>query len=123
MNKITLIGRMTRDVEIQNTNNGTEYARFNLAVKGKMKDASGNLSTDFFNCIAWKEKANLLKKYCKKGDNIAIVGSMTSRKYDKDGSQQTFWEVSVEELEFLGGVKEQKSELQPIEIDDDGLPF
>ena len=123
MNKITIIGRITKDIQVTTTNSGVDFARFNVAVKGKTRDAQGNLNTDFFNCIAWKEKAKIIEKYCKKGDNIALIGAMTSRSYDKDGARQTFWELTVEDVEFLGGGKEQKSEPSLIEIDDDGLPF
>lgn len=123
MNKITIIGRITKDIQITTTNSGVDFARFNVAVKGKTRDAQDNLNTDFFNCIAWKEKAKNIEKYCKKGDNIALIGAMTSRSYDKDGTRQTFWELTVEDVEFLGGSKEQKSEPSPVEIDDDGLAF
>ena len=142
MNKIQLVGRITKDVELQTTMNGVDYVRFNVACKSKMKNADGETQTDFFICVAWREKAELLAKYCKKGDLINIMGAMGSRKYDNAGEQATVWEVNIEDVEFLTTradreqsqaeeklktktkSKSKEPELTPLDdIDDDDLPF
>lgn len=138
MNNISIVGRITKDVEIQTTNSGIDYARFNVAVTSEMKTADGERQADFFICVAWRETAKNIAKYFKKGYPIGITGSMNSRSYEKeDGSKQTVWELNVKNFYFVGSSseepKETKStaktkqatqssmELEP--IDDDDLPF
>ena len=70
MNKIILVGRLTKDPELQTTNNGTSLLRFNVACKSKMRDEDGEQKVDFFVCVAWREKAELIHKYCKKGSML-----------------------------------------------------
>lgn len=138
MNNISIVGRLTKDVETQTTNSGIEYARFNVAVTSEIKTADGERQADFFICVAWRETAKNIAKYFKKGSPIGIAGSMNSRNYEKeDGSKQTVWELNVKNFYFVGSSseepKETKSttktkqatqssmELEP--IDDDDLPF
>ena len=129
MNKITIVGRLTKDVELANTTSGVAYVKFNLASKGNTKDADGNVLTDFFNCMAWRVQAETLAKFSKKGDLICVSGSMTCKDYeDKSGTKQRFWECNVDSFEFLAskGDKPQENkdtDLQPIDDDDNSLPF
>lgn len=144
MNKIILVGRLTKDPEIQATTNGTSLLRFNVACKSKLKDEDGRQNVDFFVCVAWREKAELIHKYCKKGSMLQISGSMGSRSYEKqDGTKQTIWEINVEDVEFLSSTNEEgtereekamtktkskakpkQAELMPLDdVDDENLPF
>lgn len=124
MNKIILMGNLTKDVEFTTTNNGTSVAKFTLAVARRFSNQDGERETDFINCVAWKTTAENLNKYCKKGSKVGIVGRLEIRSYEKDGQKRYIAEVIVEELEFLSTNKEEKTkdvELTP--IDDDSLPF
>ena len=143
MNKIILVGRLTKDPEIQATSNGTSLLRFNVACKSKFRDEDGEQKVDFFVCVAWREKAELIHKYCKKGSMLQISGSMGSRSYEKqDGTRQTIWEINVEDVEFLSSINEEsaenkektktksksktapkQAELIPLDDVDDELPF
>lgn len=144
MNKIILVGRLTKDPELQTTNNGISLVRFNVACKSKARNKDGEQETDFFVCVAWREKAELIHKYCKKGSMLQISGSMGSRSYEKqDGTKQTIWEINVEDIEFLSSTNEEsaekkektttkakskttpkQAELTPLDdVDDDDLPF
>lgn len=138
MNNISIVGRVTKDVETETTNSGIEYARFNVAVQSEFRTADGEKKADFFTCIAWRETAKNIAKYFKKGYPIGIVGSMNSRTYEKtDGTNQLIWELNVKTFSFVGGSNDEKeenkpatkskksksqSELTPIDPDDD-LPF
>ena len=123
MNKLTIIGNLTRDPEINKTNAGMDYTKFSVAVQRKFKKDDGTHETDFFNCTAWgKIGTDVIAKYCKKGKKIAITGRIESNKKD----DKTYWDVTVEDVELIGGKKtetetETKTELKP--IDDDDLPF
>lgn len=124
MNKIILIGNLTKDVEFTTTNNGTYVSKFTLAVARRFCNQDGERETDFINCVAWKTTAENLNKYCKKGSKVGIVGRLEIRSYEKDGQKRYIAEVIVEELEFLSTNKEEKTkdvELTP--VDDDSLPF
>lgn len=131
MNKVTLIGNLTRDPEITTTTNGTSVARFSLAVPRKFRNESGEYEADFINIVAWGNHAELAHKYLSKGKRIALVGRLQSRTYEApDGTKRYFTEVVLEEFDFLfsknsDGDYESKEEsvtkLEP--IDDDDLPF
>lgn len=111
MNKITLVGRITKDLELECTTNGTFFMRFNVACKSKQRDENGEQKVDFFVCIVWRQTAELIKRYCKKGSLLQLSGSMGSRTYEKqDGTKQTIWEVNVEDVEFLSSSNEETGE-------------
>ena len=143
MNNISIVGRVTKDVETQTTNSGIDYARFNVAVQSE-RMLDGERQADFFVCVAWRDTAKNIAKYFKKGYPIGIIGSMNSRSYEKeDGTKQVVWELTVKQFYFVGSqeepskttketkttkttkTKKQESqtsmELEP--IDDDDLPF
>lgn len=125
MNKIILIGRLTKTPELKATSGGINFTKFNIASNSKRKEA-GEKVVDFFSCTAWRDKAERICEFCEKGTMLQICGEMTSRSYEKDGgSKQTFWEVVVEDFEFISlGKKEveKQSNLKEIE-DDEDLPF
>lgn len=102
MNKVALVGRLTKDPEVKNTQNNAAYANFTVAVDRRFKDANGNKQTDFINCLAWRQSATFLGKYFRKGNKIAVIGSIQTRSYDDQNGQKVYvTEVLAEELDFV----------------------
>ena len=92
MNKIVIIGRLTRDPELKSTNAGTSVCNFSVAVDRTYRDKEGNRPTDFFDISVFGATAEFVAKYFKKGSSIAISGAMESRKFvDKDGNNRIAW--------------------------------
>ena len=103
MNKIMVNGRLTKDVEIGETNNGVRRAFFTIASRTKIKDQDGNTKTDFFKCVAWRTTADIIAKYLKKGDSIVCYGFVTQKTIRKeDGTSQFYVEINVDDFEFNG---------------------
>lgn len=142
MNKVILVGRLTRDSEIKSTNSGKTVANFNLAVDRRFKNKDGQKEADFINCQAWGKTAELLGQYTNKGSRIGVVGRMQVRSYDgTDGIKRWVTEVIVDELEFLeskgsgnNSNTQQQSNNEPMSVmgldedfhlmaDDDDIPF
>ena len=134
MNRVYLIGNLTRDPELATTNSGVSVCRFSIAVSRRFSNAEGERETDFFNIVVWRAQGENCHKYLKKGSKCAIIGSLQNRSYDaNDGTKRTVTEIIADEVEFLtakstDGVGERQpletkevSELEP--IDDDSLPF
>lgn len=112
MNKVMLIGRLTKDVELKLTPNQTQFCGFTIAVDRRFKDANGQRQADFISCLAWKQTAVFIQKYFKKGSRIGVVGSIQTRSYeDQNGQKHFVTEVVVEEAEFVES--NNKSEEQP----------
>lgn len=102
MNKIFLIGNLTKDPELSETNSGISVCRFTIAVNRRFQDANGQQQTDFFNITAWRGLAENVAKYCKKGGKVAVTGSIWLRSYeDRDGVRRLSVDVNAEEVEFL----------------------
>ena len=100
-NKVFLIGNLTRDVELKTTPSGNNLCRFDLAVS-RPKNQDGESVTDFFDCTAWRGTADAIAKYCKKGNKIAVVGSLQTRTYeDNNGVKRKVFDIIVSEVEFL----------------------
>lgn len=102
MNKVELVGRLTKDPEIRLTANQTQFCQFTVAVDRKFKDANGQRQADFISCLAWKNTAVFIQKYFHKGNKIGVVGSIQTRSYDDQNGQKKFvTEVIVDEVEFV----------------------
>lgn len=100
MNKVILLGRLTRDPEVRYTQNNTIFATFSLAVRKRFKTEDGN-DADFINIIAWGKTAEFVSMYFKKGMQIALSGRLQTRSYDaQDGTKRYVTEVVAEEVEF-----------------------
>ena len=85
MNKVILVGNLTKDPELSETPSGVAVCKFSLAVSRDYTNAEGNRDTDFFNITVWRGRAENCGKYLKKGNKVAIVGSLQTRSYeDKD---------------------------------------
>lgn len=102
MNKVILMGRLTRNPELKTTPNGVSVCSFTLAVNRRFKNANGDYDADFINCIAWRQTAEFISKNFVKGRMIAIAGSLQTRNYEKDGKKHFITEVSAEEVAFTG---------------------
>ncbi len=129
MNKIFLIGNLTRDPELSETNSGISVCRISIAVS-RRRTGDGEPQTDFFNVTAWRGLADNVAKYCKKGNKIAVTGSIQLRQYEaQDGTKRTAVDVVAEDVEFLTP-KPQESEAPPKKKpameafeDDSDIPF
>ena len=104
MNKVILIGRLTRDPELRTTAGNLSVATFSLAVSRPYSPQNGGDSgADFINCVVWRRQAENLARYCHKGSQIAVEGRIQSRNYTaQDGSKRYVTEVLVDNLTFLG---------------------
>ena len=102
MNKVILIGNLTRDPELITTNNGISLCRFSLAVQRRFASQDGEREADFINIVVWRAQADNCYKYLKKGSKCGVVGSLQTRSYDAtDGTKRYSTEVVAEEVEFL----------------------
>lgn len=99
MNKIIVMGRLTKDPETVATQSGTSLARYTVAVDRKYKK-EGSQSTDFFNCTSFGKQADFVAKYLKKGVKVVISGEMLLDVVEKDGRKTTYPKISVEDVEF-----------------------
>lgn len=101
MNKVILIGRLTKDPDVRSTSNQTAYCNFTIAVDRRFKDNNGQRQADFINCIAWRQTATFIGQYFHKGSKMALTGSLQSRSYDDNQGQKRYvTEVVVDEVEF-----------------------
>ena len=109
MNKVILMGRLTKDVEIRQTPNNLSVARFTIAVNRRFAKDGGQ-QADFINCIAWRKTGEFIARYFQKGSMIAIVGSIQTRSWDgNDGKKQYATEVIVDEAYFTGSKSENST--------------
>ena len=110
MNKVILIGRLTRDPEVKTTQNQISVCSFSLAVDRRFKDANGERQADFINCVAWRQQADLLGRYFQKGSRIGIVGNIQTRSYEVEGNRRYATEVVVDEIEFVESRRDSASQ-------------
>ena len=121
MNKVILMGRLTRDVEMRQTPNGVSLARFSIAVNRRFAGKDAQQQADFINCVAWRQTGEFIARYFQKGSMIAVVGSIQSRNWDgNDGKKQYATEVIVDEAYFTGS-KSENSTGSNTDLSDSGL--
>ncbi len=118
MNKVILVGRLTKDPEVRNTSSQVPFCNFTIAVDRRFKDQNGQRQADFINCVAWRQTATFISSYFRKGSRIGIVGSLQSRSYDDNNGQKRYvTEVVVEEAEFVesanGGNRQDQAPAAP----------
>lgn len=105
-NLVVLTGRLTADPELKNTPNGVPVTTFSIAVNRNYR-AGEEQQTDFINVTAWRQRAEFITKYFKKGSMIGIEGAIQTRRYqDKDGNNRTAFEVVVNNAQFVESKKE-----------------
>lgn len=121
MNVVTITGRIGNEITLNKTQNDKSVCNFNLAVK-KQKD------TIWIRIVAWGGTAELLNRFCKKGDMIGVTGSLDVREYEKDGSKRTVYEVIASQIDFLSSKKDDNGQEKLVEVESDDefgedLPF
>ncbi len=139
MNKVILLGRLTRDPELRTTPSGVNVCSFSLAVNRRFAK-EGQQNADFINCVAWRNTAEFVAKYFAKGRMMGVVGSLQTGRYEKDGQTHYTTDVLVDEAYFADSKSSSDSSsmgapvqnttadfgadagLMPIPADDD-LPF
>lgn len=105
LNHVVIMGRMVRDPELRQLDNGTSVTSFSVAVDRNYVDKTTNeRQADFLNVVAWRQTADFVCKYFHQGDMIALEGSLQSRKYtDKDGNNRIAIEIVASNISFCGG--------------------
>lgn len=112
INNVTVVGRLTRAVDLRYTSNGTAYASFTLATDRDFKNQNGEKETDFINCVMWRKPAENLANYTKKGSLIGVEGRIQTRNYENEQGKRVYvTEVLAEKFSFLESAKK----------DDDGV--
>ena len=102
MNKVFLIGNLTRDPESRETPSGVTMCRFAIAVQRPYSSQDGERQTDFFECTAWRGLGETIARYTKKGNKVAVSGSIQLRNYeDNQGMKRTAVDIIVQDCEFL----------------------
>ena len=135
MNKVYLIGNLTRDPELTTTTSGISVCRMSIAVSRRFANADGARDVDFFNITAWRGTADNCAKFLKKGNKVAVSGSIQTRSYEKtDGTKGFSIDIVADEVEFLSNKNDTGSDVpagasdgEPVEdlepVSDDQLPF
>lgn len=142
LNRIVLVGRLTRDPELRRTNSDVAVTSFTLAVDDRTKGQDGNRTTSFINCVIFNRQAENVAKYCRKGSLVGVDGSVRQRNFERrDGSRGTAFEVVADNVTFLepkgdrAGIddsgyvsdedvaKDDSQNLESIDVAEDDLPF
>ena len=140
LNNVSLVGRMTRDAELRYTANNQAVATFTLAVNRNFKSQNGEREADFINCVIWRQQADNLANWAKKGALIGITGRIRTRNYENQQGQRVYvTEVVADSFQLLESQKERGNQTQansqpdfgrneqiqsnPMDILDSDLPF
>jgi single-strand DNA-binding protein len=137
INNVVLVGRIVREPELRYTPQNTAVATFTLAVNRRFKNAQGEREADFINCVIWRQSAENLANWAKKGALIGVTGSIQVRNYEnKEGQRVYVTEVLADNFQMLesnsnktekGKTKSQQDKApfagSPMEVSDDDLPF
>ena len=116
INRVILVGRLTKNPEIRKTPNGASICKFTLAVSRKVK-AQGQPNADFISCVAWNKTADLMYQYLKKGSLIGIDGRLQTGKFTNNNGETIYTcDVMVESLQFL----DKKEEAQNNDVNQEG---
>ena len=118
LNSVTLIGRLTRDVELRYTPSGVAVARFNLAVERSFKNAKGEREADFIDIVVWRKAAEVVANNLGKGRLVAVEGNLQIRSYDdREGIRRKAAEINASKVRFLNWPSNQKNKEASNEID------
>lgn len=130
LNKIVLMGRMTKDPELRRTPSGTAVTSFSLAVDRDFKDHNGNRETDFFEVVAWRNTAEFVAKYFGKGRMAVVEGRLQNHKWqDKDGNKRISYEIAADNIYFGDYRRDAETQYNDLgydeipEEDDEDCPF
>lgn len=110
MNKVILVGRLTRDPEVKNTTTGKAVATFTLAVDRRFKNKDGQKEADFVPIVVWGKQAEFAGQYLSKGSQIGVAGRLQVRSYDaQDGQRRYVTEVVADEINFLSSSRKDSN--------------
>ena len=135
MNKLTIIGNLTRDPELRTTQSGLNVCTFTVAVNRRRSAAGDQPEADYFRVTAWRALADNCNKFLAKGRKVAVVGPVMVNTYTaNDGTTRASMEVTADDVEFLSprpeaAQQDTSSPVQPVQqasfqqVDDDDLPF
>lgn len=101
INKVVLVGRITRDVEVRKTTSGLSVASFAVACNRRPSGANSNPEADFISCVAWRQTADFLGTYVKKGALVGVEGRIQTRNYEQDGRRVYVTEVVCDSVQLL----------------------
>lgn len=123
LNKAILVGRLTRDPEIKSTTNGVSVLNFTVAITRRFKDANGERQSDFINCVAFRQTADFIASYFKKGNMISIDGTIQTRTWDdNEGKRHYVTEIVAENAGFIESKREMDGGAPVREAATDSLP-
>lgn len=141
LNSVCLVGRMTKDAELRYTPSNQAVATFSLAVNRNFKSQNGEREADFINCVIWRQQAENLANWAKKGALIGITGRIQTRSYEGDDGKRVYvTEVVADNFQLLESRKDREAgqsqgysqpdfsrqataNTSPMDISDDDLPF
>ena len=136
INRVVLVGRLTRDPELRRTGNGTAVTSFTLAIDNRLKDANGQYTTSFIPCVVWNQQAENCVRFIHKGSLVGIEGRLNQRTYqNKEGNNVQVIEVMCDSVQYLDPKKQEEpsqeaptptvetSKTKNVDVPDDDLPF
>ncbi len=110
LNQIILVGRLTRDVVVNKSDNGTKVATISLAIPRSFKNSEGSYDTDFIDCVAFESIAENTSEYCSKGDIVGVKGRVQSRIIEKEDKRENVVEIIAEKVTFLSNHTKEENE-------------
>ena len=128
LNRIIIMGRLTKDVELRHTQSGVPVASFTIACDRDFKSKDGTKETDFIDIVAWRNTADFVSKYFSKGRMAVVEGTLQTRTYEKDGSKRKVYEVAADNIYFADSKKDSApadplDQFVDVMDDDDDIPF
>ena len=123
LNKVILIGRTTKDVDLRKTSSGTAVATFTLAVDNRFVQKDGQNTADFISCVAWNSTAEFMNNYVKKGSLVAVEGRIQTRNYEgQDGKRVYVTEVVADSVQFLESKSQSQNRGASFGMEDPSMP-
>ncbi len=105
LNQIIIVGRLTKDITVNKSENGVKVATISIAIPRSFKNSDGQYDTDFIDCVAFDNIAENTSEYCSKGDVVGVKGRIQSRMVEKDGKNEKVVEIICEKITFLSSKK------------------
>ncbi len=110
LNQIVLVGRLTRDITVNKSDNGVKVASISLAIPRSFKNSDGTYDTDFIECTAFDNIAENTSEYCGKGDIVGVKGRVQSRVIETDEKKETVMQIICEKVTFLSSKSKEAEE-------------